>query len=324
MRWTVQFRLSSPWNNVPAGQSCPARLSSRVENESVLKNKSFPCWLWLNVLGLDAPMVAVAWQFFFAGAFRLNIPTSNYLALGLIVWVIYSADRLLDARRLGAPEAASARHRFYRDRFHIMMPLTVAGFILSAVVVLTVLPETLLHCGVVLFLFVIVYFIHRIWVAGPMLAVLPKEIFTGMVFAAGTTLTGYVWSSDIPDALYSSEVLWFGGLCSLNCMAISIWERGADAGNDGNALPQIFPALVPYFPALCWGFVVAGAVFAFMQSGSVIFPVFLAVTTGGALLALLASLEQRMSPALLRVAADIAVLLPAIVYLPLLPWDSTF
>ena len=324
MRWTVRYLLLSSSNNVPAGQLCPVGLSSRVKSKSVSQNNSCPFWLWLNVLGLDAPIVAVVWQFFFAEALRLKIPTSNYLTLGLIVWVIYSADRLLDARRLRAPETASARHRFYRDWFHVMMPLTMAGLILSVVAVLMVLPETILYCGAVLFLFVIVYFIHRIWVNGPMLVVLPKEIFTGMVFAFGTTLTGYTWSSDIPDALYSPEVLCFGGLCSLNCMAISIWERDADADNDGNALPQVFPAIVPYFAVLCWGVVIAGAVFALMQKGSVTFPVFLAVTTGGGLLALLASFEKRMSPVTLRVAADFAVLLPAFVYLPLLPWDLTF
>ena len=324
MRWTAPSRLSLPSNNVPAGQSCPAGLSSPVEDESALKKPPFPCWLWLNVLGLDAPLVAVAWQFFFAGAFRLKIPISNYLVLGLIVWVIYSADRLFDARRLGAPETASARHRFYRDRFWIMLPLTAIGLILSVVAVLMVLPGTLLYCGAVVFLFVIVYFIHRLWVEGPMLAVVPKEIFSGMVFAIGATLTGYAWSNDIPDALYSPEVLWFGGLCSLNCMAISVWERNADAGNDGNALPQVFPAIVRYFPFLAWGFTLAVAAFALVQVNSMMFPIFLAVASGGGLLALLASFEKRMPPALLRVSADAAVLLPALVYLPLLPWDSTF
>jgi hypothetical protein len=308
---------------VPAGQACPAGLISPVKDESALRKPQLPCWLWLNVLGLDAPLVAIAWQFFFAGAFRLKIPTSNYLVLGLIVWVIYSADRLLDARRLGAPQAASARHRFYRDWFWIMLPLTVIGLLLAVVAVLMVLPEILLHCGAVVFLFVIVYFIHRLWVQGPMLVVVPKEIFSGMVFAIGTTLTGYAWSNDIPDALYSPEVLWFGGLCSLNCMAISVWERNADAGNDGNALPQVWPAVVGFFPVLAWGFTVSGAVFAFLQAESVMFPVFLAVASGGGLLALLASTAERIPPALLRVAADVAVILPALVYLPLLPWDST-
>jgi len=275
------------------------------------------------VLGLDAPLVAVAWQFFFAKAFQLKIPTSNYLVLGLIVWVIYSADRLLDARRLGAPEVASARHRFYRDRFWIMLPLTVIGLMLAVVAVLMVLPEALLYCGVVVFLFVIVYFIHRLWVEGPMLVVIPKEIFSGMVFAIGTTLTGYAWSNDIPDALYSPEVLWFGGLCSLNCMAISVWERNADAGNDGNALPQVWPVVVRFFPVCAWGFTLTGVAFAFIHTDTVMFPILLAVASGGGLLALLASVAGRISPAVLRVGADVAVIFPVLVYLPLVPWDST-
>jgi hypothetical protein len=53
------------------------------------------------------------------------------------------------------------------------------------------------------------------------------------------------------------------------------------------------------------------------------FPVFLAVASGGGLLALLASAAGRISPAALRVGADAAVIFPVLVYLPLLPWDST-
>ncbi len=294
-----------------------------MKDESALRKSQVPCWLWLNVLGLDAPLVAIAWQFFFAEAFRLKIPTSNYLVLGLVVWVIYSADRLLDARRLGDPQAASARHRFYSDWFWLLMPLTGLAALLAVFAVVTILPATLLHSGVVVFLFVIVYFVHRIWVEGPMLVVVPKEIFSGMVFAIGTTLTGYAWSNDIPDALYSPEVLWFGGLCSLNCMAISVWERNSDADNDGNALPQIWPPVVRFFPVCAWGFTVAGAVFALAHTGTVMFPVLLAVTSGGVLLALLASISGRISPAALRVGADVAVIFPVLVYLPLLPWDST-
>ena len=56
-----------------------------------------------------------------------------------------------------------------------------------------------------------------------MMIIIPKEVFIGMVFAVGATLTGHTWSGDFfPDAFFSPSVIIFGILCSMNCIAISI------------------------------------------------------------------------------------------------------
>ena len=61
-----------------------------------------PLWLYPNLLSLDAPLVAVAWLHVFARTWRLDYhPWEAYVTLGLAVWVIYVADRLLDVSMLG-------------------------------------------------------------------------------------------------------------------------------------------------------------------------------------------------------------------------------
>src|ERR1700753_814299 len=57
---------------------------------------STPWWLWWNVLSLDAPMVAVAWALVFAKSAQVRLPNAEVAALGLLVWLIYTVDRLLD------------------------------------------------------------------------------------------------------------------------------------------------------------------------------------------------------------------------------------
>jgi len=294
-----------------------------VSDEEVENPKKVPFWLWPNVLGLDAPLVAVAWQFFFAEVFRLKIPASNYLTLGLAVWVIYSVDRLLDARQLRAPERAAARHRFYRRWYVPMAAITALVAAEAVFLALTRLPANLVHVGLMLSALVGVYFVHRIWIRGPMLLVLPKEVFAGFVFAVGATLAGHVWSSEIPEALWSAEVLCFGALCSLNCLAISVWERESDADNDPNALAQMWPEVVGGFPLFAWAAAAAACGFAAWQHTAAGFPVFVAVAAGAVAIALLATLAGRMRVELSRVLADVAVLLPVAAVLPALPWLST-
>jgi len=57
-----------------------------------------PFWSWLNILSLDAPLIAVLWQALLARTFHIPLRPSGRLALGLTVWAIYLADRVLDAR----------------------------------------------------------------------------------------------------------------------------------------------------------------------------------------------------------------------------------
>src|ERR1700704_1719121 len=68
-------------------------------------------WLWPNLLSLDAPVVAVLWQILFARCFQVPVDALAALLLLLTVWLIYAADRILDARR---DECHSPRHEFYR------------------------------------------------------------------------------------------------------------------------------------------------------------------------------------------------------------------
>ena len=53
--------------------------------------------VWLNLVCLDAPLVAVSWQWLFARAFQVPLTNSARLTLFLTAWLIYLADRLADS-----------------------------------------------------------------------------------------------------------------------------------------------------------------------------------------------------------------------------------
>ena len=57
--------------------------------------------LW-HLLSLDAPTVATLWTLFIARCSHLTLPWTALAAMFTAVWMIYAADRLLDARLLDA------------------------------------------------------------------------------------------------------------------------------------------------------------------------------------------------------------------------------
>ena len=68
-------------------------------------------WLWPNLLSLDAPIVALLWQLLFIRCFHGSLGVLPAVLLAIAVWLIYVADRMLDAWR-GLTK--QPRHEFYR------------------------------------------------------------------------------------------------------------------------------------------------------------------------------------------------------------------
>lgn len=183
-------------------------------------------WIWLNILSLDAPIVALLWQALFSRSLHIHIRWPPIVALGLSTWMIYAVDRLLDAR-LPSNGPMSLRHKF--SRRHRTLMLTSVGFAAA------LLLWTCLHLRPIVFqngiwmveavtvYFAIVHFapvaIRRLW---------PKELAVGVLFALGTcvatwSLAGHAGTAGSRLMLVTPTLL-FAALCSLNCIAIECWE----------------------------------------------------------------------------------------------------
>src|SRR5437588_9682586 len=86
--------------------------------------------LWLNLVCLDAPLVAVTWLWLFARTFHVPFQIGNAVALFLTAWLIYLADRLADSSTLKPDLPRSLRQDFclqHRELWIVTIAL-VAGF----------------------------------------------------------------------------------------------------------------------------------------------------------------------------------------------------
>jgi hypothetical protein len=180
-------------------------------------------WLWPNLLSLDAPLVALLWQVFFVRCFHATVGTETTILLAVAVWLIYAADRMLDAWR-GAGK--TARHEFYRRHWRAVVPVWVTLLIAAAWIAWMQLPAALWSRGILLSGGVAVYFVAvhgaPAWWRRP----LGKEVAVGVVFASGVSLTAWPMVHTSADILAIAQ---FSVLCWLNCVAIEDWESGKSA-----------------------------------------------------------------------------------------------
>ncbi len=282
-----------------------------------------PWWLIPNLLSLDAPLVAVAWLYMFAKTWRVDyLPWAAYFSLGLVVWVIYVGDRLLDASMdIGSSGKLEARHQFHLKHRRIFKWLVIVASIVAVILVVTRLPFAIygikfgpngyIGYAIIGGLMVAAFFALSLF-SDQVPDEIPygKNIVAGAAFAYGTSMIAYAFTSfDFWDYVKSHEFICFAVLCILNISAIDLWEH-ANRSSD----PEIKATdeLALTLPLTLLG--AASLVFALQDHELTTRPFFHAILTGAALLYILNRCRARFQMDALRVLADVALLVPLIVF----------
>lgn len=282
-----------------------------------------PWWLYPNLLSLDAPLVAVAWLAVFAKTWRLVYhPWEAYVALGLVVWVIYVVDRLIDASlRKGTPERCEPRHFFHWKHRKAFAASAGIASVVALFLVIRYMPYSIfgyLLAGVIL----IGGFFGLSLLSQQDSNEIPymKNILAGLGFAYGVGLLAYVYnqSADIYATMRSREMISFAVLCIMNISAIDLWEH---ANRSQDVEVKATDELALTLPLALLG--LAAIVFAYQATphpddatdyGLVTRSFFYAILTGAALLYVLNRTRNRFHMDTLRVLADVALLIPVLVF----------
>jgi hypothetical protein len=275
--------------------------------------------MWQNVLSLDAPVVAVTWLFIFAREWNVSYvePLLPWV-LGLVVWVVYAADRLLDCHMNG-DEAGTLRHEFHRThkkKFIIAIcvaTLTIAVlslFVLQMAIIINALLPLAATAG---------FFMLSIFSPSQQRVSYSKNLLAGYAFAwgVGAGLTGLLNLAQ-PFALakmFSADMLAFGLLCVINITAVDLWVKGSNelnAEEDEMAL-NLPLVLLGFFCLLFMKFI----------SDNPLDPFFLCILIATALMYVINRMRAQFSTNFLRVSVDAILLITAAFYFVLSLFDKT-
>ncbi|MEO8663694.1 MAG: hypothetical protein ABI693_34880 [Bryobacteraceae bacterium] len=252
-------------------------------------------WLLPNLLSLDAPLVALAWQDLLARSTHLPLPPQARLSLGLSVWAIYLADRILDARR-PFTTAEAPRHQFYRN--HPLAARTLLALVLLATTVSVILlPSAIVKAGFLVLAAVAVYLAAIHSGVAPKI---PKEFAVALLFPTGTFLAAWV-ASPHPAPLLLLFLPFFL-LCLGNLCVLETWEWrrwGSIGARPSDAVRKLADTL-PYWATLL------GLISLAVGSA----PWYLASGISALLLATLARFHKKLPPDVRRVLADALLLTP--------------
>jgi hypothetical protein len=203
------------------------------------------------------------------------------------VWLIYTADRAVDAWR---GSGLRPRHEFYRRYWRALLPIWIVVLAATSRFAWTSLPSELFARGAWLLAAVLIYFgvVHcsRLhW---------PKEAAVAVIFALGASLAAWTRVETRADVL---TVIFFSCLCWINCVAIEHWEHG----------------LSPYPVGILAACVGLAAILILHHERPILAS---AEASSAAAFVLLDRSRLKLSADALRVLADVALLSP-VFFLPL-------
>ena len=179
----------------------------------------------VQILSLDVVLGAGVSTVFVAKFLVAPIPYSSLLALCVCVWLIYTADHLIDAYALGRSVAHTARHRYHQTRFKTIA-LAWGVVALLGIGVLFYLPGKLIRYGSLLAAVVLLYAVLLKYTA--LRTWLPKEFATALFYATGVFLPAMAtYGAPLP---WSASVLFFQYffLALANLLLFSWFEADVD------------------------------------------------------------------------------------------------
>ncbi len=265
-------------------------------------------WQWPTVLSLDAPAVALLWQWLLARVAAVALGWPQALVLGTSVWLAYAADRWIEGWRLGPGQVRTQRHAFYqRGRWPV-----AAGWLLVLTADLAIATSRLtrreFQAGLLLLAPVLAYLLshqlihrHHRWRA-------PKEVCVAALLAGGAVL----FTAARPDVAWQPLVAplgLFALLCFANCALISAWEREVDQTHGQTSFSLQFRRGAALSRRLPWVLATVAGLLCAVESGAARTAAACALASS-VLLAAIDRAESDLGWQLARVLSDVALMTP--------------
>jgi len=307
------FRSRSPRTEnevAPERSRPPLTIVSRIPQNKTPHYSLLGLW---HLLSLDAPSVAAVWTIAVASAVGLHLPWESAAAMFVAVWVLYAADRLLDARPLpggASPPEIEERHRFHhRHRRAFLTGIAISAFILIALLRRIDPPAMRLYALLATLLAAWFLIIHARPLPGDGAHRLPKELAVGIFFPAAVFIPTVARLPQLRLDLLPIAIL-LAALCSLNCLFLYAWEHPGQRSHAHWSTRWATQHLV----ALTWTVAALSLVYCLLSTRLPSRPYVLTscILASSLLLLLLHHLRSRIHPLHLRALADLVLLTPLI------------
>jgi hypothetical protein len=253
----------------------------------------------------------MAGMLFFARALRVELAWQEFALLGMAVWCIYTADHLMDARKLAADHARD-RHHFhliYQKLLLILLGLVGAVGLVWAIVFFGFSNELFFGAGLGIVILGIMLAVRKLATRQARV----KELSSAIFYVIG--ISWQPWyeapSIDYTWTAFGLTILYMG-LAYLNLIMLSSLDTESDNAAGFSSIATIIPQekLNPRIRQLAIGLILVALIgLLLVNSLYRIFPSLLLIML---MLHYLSFFKSGLKPEQIRMRMEIAFLIPAI------------
>jgi hypothetical protein len=189
------------------------------------------CYRFINILSIDVALGSVCCALFFGKVFGVRAETLELLTLAFAVWVVYTLDHLLDAKRIQSI-AATERHRFHQQNFTVLLRVVIVVSFINAVFI-CFLRQQILVSGLMLAGFVCLYLFIQHYIK------FLKELFIAILYTIGILLPTVAQDNVVVEKIPWILVIQFVLLALLNLLVFAWYDRTNDQQNGLNSLVRM-------------------------------------------------------------------------------------
>jgi hypothetical protein len=239
----------------------------------------------------------------------------------LAVWMLYAADRLLDARQLFAnplhTEDLEARHLFHHRHATAFLTVIALAAIVLASLLRDLLPQALaLYAVLGMLLFAWFLLIHaRATPNSDLHRRLPKELAVGIFFPAAIFIPTVARQPALRLSLLPEAIL-FASICTLNCLSIYAWEHPETHTNAASTAHWTTRYATRHLSTIATIAAIVGLTLTIRARHTSLWPLPLAACLSAVTLLALNRHRRSIAALTLRATADVALLTPLL----LIPW----
>lgn len=266
-------------------------------------NKLLKFYRLLNILSIDVALGAVCSGAWFAKYFDVQLRPYALIALGLTVWIIYTADHLLDAHKV-KNEASTLRHKFHQTYFKTLVAFLVLACLLDFALLFFIRPQVL-HAGVVLICIVAVYLLLNRWMS------YIKEIAVAVLYCGGVMLPALSLETSGISTRHVIVIVCFFLTALINILMFSWFDFESDVRDGNNSFAVKFgKTFTKRFISIL--FVLQVALLLALSSGGDFTTLLMFATMNGILYLIFAASSRFNRLEYYRLAGDAVFLIPTV------------
>lgn len=194
---------------------------------------SFRFYHIINALSLDVALGAGVLSLVLGRYMGFRVPVTVLVVLVLAVWIIYTADHLLDAKSISG-QASSFRHHFHQHFFKTILICLIMALVIGILLIIQIPPVTIFY-GIPVALGVATYFVLNRFFK----LTFQKEILIASLYVIGVFVGPYSLSAGIVPLELRLLLVELGLMVWINLLVFGLFEMKEDKQDGLRSTPMI-------------------------------------------------------------------------------------